>query len=95
MQEIDWGTLEWALSQADLRLIYSFAQSTHGEESLQDSPIEVGFFWKRGNQNVWSLAVTRETLSELVARLESKKLFIPKEFREALEKFPKERKRRA
>jgi len=87
MKKIDWGSLEWALSQRDLKLSYSFARTSTGDERLDTAPVEVGFFWKRGAQIEWSLVLMRYELITAIKELQSKDLEVPKEFHEALQEW--------
>ena len=48
MKDIALGSLEWALSQSDLKLNCGFASTAIGNEYLDKAPIKAGFFWNRG-----------------------------------------------
>jgi hypothetical protein len=87
MKEIDWENLEWALSQRDLKLNYIFLPTVTGNEHLDKALVKVSFFWKRGDQTEWSLALMRYELMAVILELQSKDLEVPKEFHEALQEW--------
>lgn len=81
--EIDWGTLDWALSQPDLKLTWEHAQSAAGQQSLESAPNEALFIWKRQDESVWSLQLGQGELRECINRLETEGVSVPSEFRDA------------
>jgi len=88
MKDIDLESLEWALSQSDLKLNWSFARTATGDERLDDAPTKVGFFWKRKTQLEYSIELARNELSAVIKDLESKGAKVPDEFHKALRDFP-------
>ncbi|MDY6989238.1 MAG: hypothetical protein SWQ30_14405 [Thermodesulfobacteriota bacterium] len=87
MIDADLGSLEWVLSQNDLKLTWSFAFSAAGNDRLDKAPTKAGFFWKRGAQQVHSIIVARDELADVIPALESKGLKVPDEFHEAFQNF--------
>ena len=88
MTDLDLGSLQWALSQSDLELRCEFGQSATGNERLDTAPKEANFYWKRGNELIYSIEVSRAELADLIQTLESNGVNVPDEFHEALEEFP-------
>ncbi|HEA68251.1 hypothetical protein LCGC14_2853140 [marine sediment metagenome] len=88
MKNLDLGSLEWALSQSDLKLDLGFARTATGNERLDNAPIKAGFFWSRGTEQVYSIEVTKDELIALIQSLDSKGVKVPEEFNEALQEFP-------
>ena len=90
MKSIDLESLEWTLSQNDLKLTWHRGQSASGNERLDIAPIKANFFWKKETQThiEYSIEATRDELSDVIKALESKDVKVPDEFYEALRNFP-------
>ena len=88
---LDWGTLLHVLTQADLRIDWHFGQTAVGDETLEDAPEEAGFYWRKGEQQIWGVEFSKPELADCIRRLQARDVPVPPEFLEALLRFPESR----